>query len=61
MYRDGSWGVYWGPHVKLLVEPTNVATVRRALTATDGVLRVLESAPGPDAAVLDGGYPERSA
>jgi diphosphomevalonate decarboxylase len=47
-----------GPHVKVLVEPNSAQAVRRALAATDGVLRVLESAPGPDAAVLDGGFGE---
>jgi len=35
-----------GPHVKVLVEPNSAQAVRRALAATDGVLRVLESAPG---------------
>ena len=47
-----------GPHVKVLVEPGSAGAVRRALAATDGVLRVLESAPGPDATVLDGGFGE---
>jgi diphosphomevalonate decarboxylase len=47
-----------GPHVKVLVEPNSAPAVRRALAATDGVLRVLESAPGPDAAVIDGGFGE---
>jgi len=49
-----------GPHVKVLVEPNSAQAVRRALAATDGVLRVLESAPGPDAAVIDGGFGEPS-
>jgi diphosphomevalonate decarboxylase len=47
-----------GPHVKVLVEPNSAATLRSALAATAGVLRVLESAPGPDAAVLDGAFGE---
>jgi diphosphomevalonate decarboxylase len=47
-----------GPHVKVLVEPSAAAAVQRALAGIDGVLRVLESAPGPDAAVLDGGAAE---
>ena len=47
-----------GPHVKVLVEPSSVASVRRALSEVSGVLRVLESAPGPDASVLDVGGAE---
>jgi diphosphomevalonate decarboxylase len=47
-----------GPHVKVLVEPSNVASVRRALSDVNGVLRVLESAPGPDASVFDAGAAE---
>jgi diphosphomevalonate decarboxylase len=47
-----------GPHVKVLVEPQNAAAVRARLAATEGVLRVLESAPGPDASVLPPGSPE---
>lgn len=41
-----------GPHVKVLVEPSSAAALRRTLEAAPGVLRVLESGPGPDAAVL---------
>ena len=47
-----------GPHVKVLVEPSAAAAVQRALSGVEGVLRVLESTPGPDAAVLAGGAPE---
>ena len=50
-----------GPHVKVLVEPNSAATLRSALASTAGVLRVLESAPGPDAAVFDGAFGEPSA
>jgi diphosphomevalonate decarboxylase len=49
-----------GPHVKVLVEPHDAAAVRLALSAIDGVLRVLESAPGPDAQLLAGGAAELS-
>lgn len=38
-----------GPHVKVLTEPGHAAALREKLAAVDGVLRVLESAPGPDA------------
>jgi diphosphomevalonate decarboxylase len=47
-----------GPHVKVLVEASHAEAVRAALAKTEGVLRVLESAPGPDALVLPGGAPE---
>lgn len=47
-----------GPHVKVLTPPSAAAAVQRALAGTEGVLRVLESAPGPDATVLDGGAAE---
>ena len=47
-----------GPHVKVLIEPGSVASLRQSLASTEGVLRVLESAPGPDASVLEGGAPE---
>jgi diphosphomevalonate decarboxylase len=47
-----------GPHVKVLVEPHDAAAVKQRLAAVEGVLRVLESAPGPDATVLPGGAPE---
>ena len=49
-----------GPHVKVLVEPSSVQAMSAALAGVDGVLRVLESAPGPDAVVLYGGAPELS-
>jgi len=49
-----------GPHVKVLVEPGHAAALQRALSSVDGVLRVLESEPGPDAQVLAGGGPELS-
>jgi diphosphomevalonate decarboxylase len=47
-----------GPHVKVLVEPGSLATLKQTLAKTEGVLRVLESAPGPDAAVLEAGAAE---
>lgn len=47
-----------GPHVKVLVQPPDVDRARSALLAVDGVLRVLESTPGPDARVLDDGASE---
>jgi diphosphomevalonate decarboxylase len=49
-----------GPHVKVLVEPGHAAALQRVLSRVDGVLRVLESEPGPDAQVLAGGAPELS-
>lgn len=49
-----------GPHVKVLVEPNHVKAMATALANVEGVLRVLESAPGPDAAVIAGGAPELS-
>jgi len=49
-----------GPHVKVLVEPHSAAALKRALTDVPGVLRVLESEPGGDAQVLDGGAAEKS-
>lgn len=44
-----------GPHVKVLVEASSLAAVKSALSGAEGVLRVLESAPGGDAVVLEGG------
>lgn len=44
-----------GPHVKVLVEASQAQALGRALANVEGVLRVLESEPGPDATVLDGG------
>lgn len=38
-----------GPHVKVLCEPSAAAALQRALAEVPGVLRVLESQPGPDA------------
>jgi len=49
-----------GPHVKVLIEPGAAPAMQRILSGIEGVLRVLESAPGPDARVLDGGAPEQS-
>lgn len=40
-----------GPHVKVLVAPGDAAAVESALTGTPGVLRVLASGAGPDAAL----------
>lgn len=42
-----------GPHVKVLCEPGAVAHLKKALADVPGVLRLLESQPGPDAEVLD--------
>jgi diphosphomevalonate decarboxylase len=39
-----------GPHVKVLVEAQHAAALGQALSEVPGVLRVLQSAPGPDAA-----------
>lgn len=47
-----------GPHVKVLAPASAAADVQRVLVGVEGVLRVLESTPGPDAAVLDGGAAE---
>jgi diphosphomevalonate decarboxylase len=44
-----------GPHVKVLVEPSAAVSMQRALSGLEGVLRVLESTPGPDALVIDEG------
>lgn len=41
-----------GPHVKVLVEPAQLGAMKRILSGVEGVLRVLESAPGPDAVTL---------
>jgi diphosphomevalonate decarboxylase len=49
-----------GPHVKVLVEPGNVKAMAAKLAGVEGVLRVLESAPGSDAAVVAGAAPELS-
>jgi diphosphomevalonate decarboxylase len=43
-----------GPHVKVLCEPAAAEALKRKLSEVPGVLRVLESGPGPDAAVVDG-------
>jgi diphosphomevalonate decarboxylase len=49
-----------GPHVKVLVEPGSALALQRVLSGVEGVLRVLESEPGPDARLLDGAAPELS-
>jgi diphosphomevalonate decarboxylase len=49
-----------GPHVKVLIEPSAAPAMQRVLSGIEGVLRVLESEPGPDAQVLDGGAVELS-
>lgn len=41
-----------GPHVKVIVEPHQVAAMQQRLSGVDGVLRVLSSTPGPDASTL---------
>lgn len=38
-----------GPHVKVLVRPEDVGSVRAALQATAGVLRVIDASPGEGA------------
>lgn len=38
-----------GPHVKVLVEPNSLVAMKQRLAGVDGVLRILESEPGPDA------------
>jgi diphosphomevalonate decarboxylase len=38
-----------GPHVKVLCEPAAVPALKSTLAQVPGVLRVLESGPGPDA------------
>lgn len=43
-----------GPHVKVLCEPTAVERLKKALSEVPGVLRLLESAPGPDAEIVSG-------
>lgn len=40
-----------GPHVKVLTAPADAAVVERALSETPGVLSVLASGAGPDAAL----------
>lgn len=40
-----------GPHVKVLVEPHSAPALRAALQGVEGVLRVLDSGAGPDAAL----------
>jgi diphosphomevalonate decarboxylase len=47
-----------GPHVKVLVVPEHAARVRELLSGVTGVVRVLESAPGPDARLLHGSSAE---
>jgi diphosphomevalonate decarboxylase len=44
-----------GPHVKVLCEPSAVSKVEPELAACGGVLRTIVLAPGPAAAVIDGG------
>jgi diphosphomevalonate decarboxylase len=41
-----------GPHVKVLVEPQHGAAMKQLLSGVEGVLRVLESTPGPDATTV---------
>lgn len=43
-----------GPHVKVLTAPSEAAVVESALAGTPGVLRVLASGAGPDAAIEGG-------
>jgi diphosphomevalonate decarboxylase len=44
-----------GPHVKVLVQPADAERVRSVLGAVPGVLRVIDSRPGPGASVENGG------
>jgi diphosphomevalonate decarboxylase len=44
-----------GPHVKVLVKPEDAERVRSVLGAVPGVLRVIDSRPGPGASVESGG------
>lgn len=56
LYRAGTAACFTidaGPHVKVLVAPEAAAAVEQALGSVPGVLRVLSSGPGPDAAELD--------
>jgi diphosphomevalonate decarboxylase len=41
-----------GPHVKVLVREQDVARVREAMASVDGVLRVIDTAPGDGARVV---------
>jgi diphosphomevalonate decarboxylase len=41
-----------GPHVKVLVTPADAPRLQQLLSGAEGVLRVLSSEPGPDAAIL---------
>jgi len=40
-----------GPHVKAISSAEDAPRVKKALEATQGVLRVLEARPGPDVEV----------
>ncbi len=46
-----------GPQVKVLCRLADLAQVRAALAATPGVLRVIESRPGPGVAMVEGHQP----
>jgi diphosphomevalonate decarboxylase len=50
-----------GPHVKVLCEPAAVPRLKKALAEVPGVLRLLEAAPGPDAALVTGSAAELGA
>lgn len=41
-----------GPHVKVLVQPSDAPRMQQLLGGVEGVLRVLSSEPGPDATTL---------
>jgi diphosphomevalonate decarboxylase len=43
-----------GPHVKVLTRPEDAVRVRAAMTATPGVLRVLDARPGDGARIVPG-------
>jgi diphosphomevalonate decarboxylase len=52
----GAWAtIDAGPHVKVLVAPSDAAAVTSRLSAVPGVLRVLEARPGPGATVVESG------
>ena len=43
-----------GPHVKVLVATPDAARARNSLASVPGVLRILETAPGPGARLVEG-------
>ena len=43
-----------GPHVKVLVAASDAARAKQELTSVPGVLRILETSPGPGARLVEG-------